>query len=320
MRCAPFGPTPGSWPSSSIRSWTTPSYTAGPPQFSLGPGRSSSGSPAAARLTGLARRAPAGWPGDAEQAAEIRHTGHAAAAAEARPRTAPSSPAAARRPRGRHRGRRPAQGRRSSARSPRGSPASMAAASIDRSTSSPWPLTVAVTRPPPAVPSTSASASSCCAFISWLCIAAAAARSCCISSWPPGSTRPPDGSGCARHPEPTACRADAAARRGRRAGASRRGALGPVELLDDPAAELALDQVSPGQHVGRRPVPGLWLARRRLRGTPASRAAAAGPLRAGRGRPRRTGRRAARARLAVARQAGRLCVPRLRSGELAAAP
>src|ERR1700683_3614145 len=27
MRCAPFGPTPGRSPSSSIRSWTTPSYT-----------------------------------------------------------------------------------------------------------------------------------------------------------------------------------------------------------------------------------------------------------------------------------------------------
>src|SRR5215469_18941808 len=30
MRCAPFGPTPGSWPSSSIRSWTIPSYTSVP--------------------------------------------------------------------------------------------------------------------------------------------------------------------------------------------------------------------------------------------------------------------------------------------------
>src|ERR1700719_3139587 len=30
MRCAPFGPTPGSMPSSSMRSWTTPSYTSGP--------------------------------------------------------------------------------------------------------------------------------------------------------------------------------------------------------------------------------------------------------------------------------------------------
>src|SRR5687767_7662530 len=28
MRCAPLGPTPGSRPSSSMRSWTTPSYTA----------------------------------------------------------------------------------------------------------------------------------------------------------------------------------------------------------------------------------------------------------------------------------------------------
>jgi len=27
MRCAPLGPTPGKRPSSSIRSWTTPSYT-----------------------------------------------------------------------------------------------------------------------------------------------------------------------------------------------------------------------------------------------------------------------------------------------------
>src|SRR5713101_3454518 len=30
IRCAPFGPTPGSWPSSSMRLWTTPSYTSGP--------------------------------------------------------------------------------------------------------------------------------------------------------------------------------------------------------------------------------------------------------------------------------------------------
>src|SRR5215469_14958543 len=96
------------------------------------------------------------------------------------------------------------------------SPASMAPAAIVRSTSSPWPLTVALTRPPPAVPWTSASASSCCAETSWLCIAAAAWRSCCISSWPPGSTRPSDVprrhrplcalfvSCRARYPEPTA--------------------------------------------------------------------------------------------------------------------
>src|ERR1700760_3889547 len=31
MRCALFGPTPGSLPSSSIRSWTGPSYTCGYP-------------------------------------------------------------------------------------------------------------------------------------------------------------------------------------------------------------------------------------------------------------------------------------------------
>src|SRR6266567_3129208 len=30
MRCAPFGPMPGSMPSSSMRFWTTPSYTSGP--------------------------------------------------------------------------------------------------------------------------------------------------------------------------------------------------------------------------------------------------------------------------------------------------
>src|SRR5215470_2090377 len=35
MRCAPFGPTPGSWPSSSIRSWTIPSYTSAPARSRL---------------------------------------------------------------------------------------------------------------------------------------------------------------------------------------------------------------------------------------------------------------------------------------------
>src|SRR5690349_21092053 len=35
MRCALLGPTPGSRPSSSIRSWTTPSYNAGPLEAEL---------------------------------------------------------------------------------------------------------------------------------------------------------------------------------------------------------------------------------------------------------------------------------------------
>src|ERR1700761_5826375 len=70
---------------------------------------------------------------------------------------------------------------------------SMAAGAMVRSTSSPWPLTRAVTRPPPAVPATSASASSCWAFISCSCICCAAASSCCMSSWPSGFTSPPVG-------------------------------------------------------------------------------------------------------------------------------
>src|SRR5262249_42537503 len=65
-----------------------------------------------------------------------------------------------------------------------GSAGSIAAALIVRSTSSPWPLTVAVTSPPPAVPSTSVSASSCWALMSWCCICCAAASSCCMSIWP----------------------------------------------------------------------------------------------------------------------------------------
>src|SRR5215470_3115571 len=65
-----------------------------------------------------------------------------------------------------------------------GSVTSIAAALIVRSTSSPWPLTVAVTSPPPAVPSTSVSASSCWALMSWCCICCAAASSCCMSIWP----------------------------------------------------------------------------------------------------------------------------------------
>src|SRR3712207_5331086 len=35
MRWAPFGPTPGSRPSSSMRSWTTPSYNSGPLEAEL---------------------------------------------------------------------------------------------------------------------------------------------------------------------------------------------------------------------------------------------------------------------------------------------
>src|SRR5450755_426952 len=63
-----------------------------------------------------------------------------------------------------------------------GSDGSMASGAMTRSRSSPWPLTTALTRPPPAVPSTAASASSCWAFMSWLCTSAAAASSCSMSS------------------------------------------------------------------------------------------------------------------------------------------
>ena len=39
-----------------------------------------------------------------------------------------------------------------------------------------------------------------------------------------------------------------------------RSGLRAAELLDDAAAELPLDQVGPGEHVGRRQVTGRWLA------------------------------------------------------------
>src|SRR6266540_3907455 len=59
IRCAPFGPTPGSWPSSSMRLWTMPSYTSVLP--ACGTGR------AVSRLG--ARLAEAGQPGESGIAA-----------------------------------------------------------------------------------------------------------------------------------------------------------------------------------------------------------------------------------------------------------
>src|SRR5215472_6875951 len=108
--------------------------------------------------------------------------------------------------------------------------------------SSPWPLTVALTRPPPAVPVTSASASACWAFMSCSCICCAAANSCCISIW--GSTSP-------SYAEPMTSPA----------WLSRSGALGSAfEFADHPAAQLTLDEVHAGQFgVLDRPV-----VRRRL--------------------------------------------------------
>src|ERR1043165_5000207 len=101
-----------------------------------------------------------------------------------------------------------------------------------RSISSPWPFTVALTRPPPAVPVTSASASACWAFISCSCICCAAANSCCISIW--GSTSP-------SYAEPTT----PLARIGR--SAAREPAALVVELADHLAAEFALDEVHAAQ-------------------------------------------------------------------------
>ena len=146
-----------------------------------------------------------------------------------------------------------------------GSAGSMASALMVRSSSSPWPLTVALTSPPPAVPSTSASASSCCAFMSWSCICCAAASSCCMSSWPPGSTMPPIGCRIAAFAiEPTGHRArgrgsaitcaeprprpgPAGRQRAVGRGHPRRAARRLAGFLDHPAAELPLDEVHPGQ-------------------------------------------------------------------------
>src|ERR1700722_5314423 len=76
MRWAPFGPTPGSWPSSSMRSWNTPSYTAR--LVSVGPGaagcaRLAGWRDAAAALARLAGRLAAVQ----AQRRKGRHAGHA---------------------------------------------------------------------------------------------------------------------------------------------------------------------------------------------------------------------------------------------------
>src|SRR2546421_8312646 len=116
-----------------------------------------------------------------------------------------------------------------------GSSVPPAPAAMLRSISSPWPLTVALTSPPPAVPVTSASASACWAFISCSCICCAAANSCCISIW---------GSTSASYAEPTTPLARISrSPRGTCPGA---GAL-VLELADHLAAELALDQVHAGE-------------------------------------------------------------------------
>src|ERR1700749_976823 len=119
---------------------------------------------------------------------------------------------------------------------------STAAGAMLRSSSSPWPLTVALTRPPPAVPVTSASASACWAFMSCSCICCAAANSCCISIW--GSTSP-------SYAEPTTSPA----------WLSRSGALGSAfEFADHLAAQLTLDEV----HAGQFGTPDRPVVRRRL--------------------------------------------------------
>src|SRR5580704_14468550 len=111
-----------------------------------------------------------------------------------------------------------------------GSAGSITLASMLRSMSSPWPLTVARTRPPLAVPVTSASASACWASMSCCCICCAAANSCCISIW---------GSTSASYAEPTTTPNQPS----------------PVEpdgsvfdIADHLAAQLTLDQVHPGKY------------------------------------------------------------------------
>ncbi len=66
------------------------------------------------------------------------------------------------------------------------------------------------------------------------------------------------GARCGRSPATSACRPAA----GCHAGAAE---LRAVELLDDAAAEFPLDQVGPGQHVGRRQVAWRWLVVGRAR-------------------------------------------------------
>src|SRR6202020_962533 len=135
------------------------------------------------------------------------------------------------------------------------SSASIAAGAMVRSTSSPWPLRRAVTRPPPAVPDTSVSASSCWALISCSCICWAAASSCCISSWPSGFTWPPLGVvsvnwrayGLRRTLSTVrwgSSRADPAPDRS--VGQSPIPAGSVLDLTDDLPAQLTLDQVHPG--------------------------------------------------------------------------
>ena len=124
MRCADLGPMLGRWPSSSIRSWTTPSYMAESP-------------------TRLSRTDCRGCPG---RASRRRPAGPSC------PRPACPPPRARRAPR-----RSPG---RPASRCPRGSAAS---GLMSRPTRSPVPVTLAVTRPPPALPETIVLSSSCCA-------------------------------------------------------------------------------------------------------------------------------------------------------------
>ena len=140
MRCALLGPTPGSRPSSSIRSWTAPSY--------IGCSGRSAG------RAGRGRRQPA------EAAGERAHLLGGELARRRGWR------------RGRRRRRGPAASRRRRGRRPSGSMVS--------AVSSPAPVTVAVTRPPPAVPVTSVAASSAWAAASCCCICCACFISCCM--------------------------------------------------------------------------------------------------------------------------------------------
>ena len=134
-----------------MRFWTTPSYTSRP--LSRSAAQVAGTGPVAGAGRHRGRSAAVGWPGTSPTpgmpgsrrarpgAAERRRAGR---------RAGPSSPAAGRRRPGSRPGPPPAPGRRGSARSPPGPPESIASGLMVRSTSSPWPLTVAVTSPPPA--------------------------------------------------------------------------------------------------------------------------------------------------------------------------
>src|SRR5712691_80207 len=99
IRCAPFGPTPGSWPSSSMRLWTTPSYISALPACGTGrtvgwpgigpaeagqpgePGQAGDAGAAARRVAETARR-PAEASGEGAHLLLLQLTGRAVGVAD----------------------------------------------------------------------------------------------------------------------------------------------------------------------------------------------------------------------------------------------